>query len=74
MVTGVGVSGEPGATRSRDQKGSARPMTRGVPLLHTPRTLPRVLSPEEEDAFIGALRTLRDRAVVQVMLLAGCRR
>jgi integrase/recombinase XerD len=47
---------------------------RGVPLLRTPRTLPRVLGPVEVDAFVAALRTARDRAMVQVMLLAGLRR
>ena len=37
---------------------------RGVPLLRTPRTLPRVLSPSEVDALLAALRTHRDRAMV----------
>ncbi|MGH2499092.1 MAG: tyrosine-type recombinase/integrase, partial [Candidatus Limnocylindria bacterium] len=36
--------------------------TRGTPLLRAPRTLPRVLSPEEVQALVGALRTRRDRA------------
>lgn len=54
-----------------------RPMAagmRGVPLLRTPRTLPRVLAPEEVDALLGALRTHRDRAMVLAMLLGGLRR
>lgn len=46
----------------------------GVPLVRTPRTLPRVLSPGEIDALVGALRTHRDRAMVQAMLLGGLRR
>jgi integrase/recombinase XerD len=47
---------------------------RGVPLLRTPRTLPRVLSPEDIDAFTAALRTHRDRAMIAAMLLGGLRR
>jgi integrase/recombinase XerD len=46
----------------------------GVPLVRTPRTLPRVLSPVEVDALLGALRTCRDRAMVEAMLLGGLRR
>lgn len=47
---------------------------RGVPLLRTPRTLPRVLAPAEVDALLGALRTHRDRAMALGMLLGGLRR
>ncbi len=47
---------------------------RGVPLLRTPRTLPRVLAPAEVDALLAALRTHRDRAMVLAMLLGGLRR
>ena len=36
----------------------------GVRLVRRPRTLPRVLSPVEVDALLGALRTQRDRAIV----------
>jgi len=47
---------------------------RGVPLIRSPRTPPRVIDPDEADALIGALRTHRDRAMVQAMLLGGlCR-
>ena len=56
---------------------SRRPGRRGrggVPLVRTPRTLPRVLSPAEVDALLGALRTRRDRAMVLAMLLGGLRR
>ncbi len=45
-----------------------------VPLVRTPRTLPRVLSPAEVDALLLALRTDRDRAMVTAMLLGGLRR
>jgi len=47
---------------------------RGVPLIRTPRTLPRVLGPAEVDALLAALRTARDRAMVQAMLLGALRR
>jgi integrase/recombinase XerD len=47
---------------------------RGVPLIRTPRTLPRVIDPDRVDAFTAALRTHRDRAMVAAMLLGGLRR
>jgi len=47
---------------------------RGVPLIRTPRTLPRVIDPDEVDALFDALRTRRDRAMVEAMLLGGLRR
>jgi integrase len=47
---------------------------RGVPLIRAPRTLPRVIDPDEIDAFMAALRTRRDRAMVVAMLLGGLRR
>ena len=56
------------STRSPNRGG------RGVPLIRTPRTLPRVVDPDEADALLAALRTHRDRAMVQAMLLGGLRR
>lgn len=47
---------------------------RGVPLIRAPRTLPRVISAEAIDALMAALRTQRDRAMVEAMLLGGLRR
>jgi integrase/recombinase XerD len=47
---------------------------RGVPLIRAPRTLPRVIDPSEADAFLAALRTGRDRAMIEAMLLGGLRR
>ena len=38
------------------------------------RVLSRILSPQEADRLLGALRTHRDRAMVLAMLLAGLRR
>jgi site-specific recombinase XerD len=46
----------------------------GAPLVRTPKTLPRVLAPAEVDALFGALRTDRDRAMVEAMVLGGLRR
>jgi integrase/recombinase XerD len=51
-----------------------RPGRAGVPLIRAPRTLPRVLDPAEVTVLLGALRTARDRAMVELMLLAGLRR
>lgn len=56
------------STRSR---GGRR---RQAPLVRVPRTLPRVLSPADVTALVAALRTHRDRAMVQAMVLGGLRR
>jgi integrase/recombinase XerD len=53
------------------------PVTRNkrvVPLVRPVRHLPRVLDPAEVTGLLAALRTDRDRAVVEAMLLAGLRR
>ncbi len=55
------------------RRGRQRPR-QGVPLVRTPRTLPRILDPGRVDALLGALRTHRDRAMVQAMVLGGLRR
>jgi integrase/recombinase XerD len=47
---------------------------REVPLVRVPRTLPKILSPAEVTALLGALRTHRDRAMVHAMVLGGLRR
>ncbi|GAA4263895.1 hypothetical protein GCM10022255_112580 [Dactylosporangium darangshiense] len=49
-------------------------VVRGVPLIRAPRTLPRVIDPEEANLFLAALRTHRDRAMAEAMLLGGLRR
>jgi site-specific recombinase XerD len=46
----------------------------GVPLVRTPRTLPRILEPAQVDALLAALRTHRDRAMAEAMVLGGLRR
>lgn len=73
------IRGDAGVTRNPVPRGLAvrRPgqrAVRGVPLIRAPRTLPRVIDPDEVDAFMAALRTRRDRAIVEAMLLGGLRR
>jgi site-specific recombinase XerD len=70
--TPVATNPVPRGLSTRRQAGSAR--TRTVPLVRVPRTLPKILSPVEVDALMGALRSWRDRAMVEAMLLGGLRR
>src|ERR1700751_1705607 len=68
----AGVAGNPvppGLAARRAGRGGG-----GVGVVGTRRTLPRVLSPAEVDALLGALRRRRDRAMVLAMLLGGLRR
>jgi integrase/recombinase XerD len=51
-----------------------RRVGRGQPLVRAVRQLPRILEPEELAALMAALRTQRDRAMVQAMVLGGLRR
>jgi integrase/recombinase XerD len=55
-------------TRRRRRDGRGQPLVRAV------RRLPRILEPEELAALLVALRTQRDRAMVQAMVLGGLRR
>jgi integrase/recombinase XerD len=73
------IRDDAGVTRNPVPRGLAvrRPgqrVVRGVPLIRAPRTLPRVIDPDQVDALIMALRTRRDRAMVEAMLLGGLRR
>jgi integrase len=70
--TPVRVNPVPRGLMTRRQGGAMR--SRMAPLVRVPRTLPRVLSAEEADRLVAALRTHRDRAMVLGMLLAGLRR
>jgi integrase len=70
----VGVAANPVPRGTMTRRPTAQAGRWGTPLIRTPRTLPRVLSPVEVDAFLGALRTRRDRAMVEAMLLGGLRR
>ena len=69
----AGVTGNP-VPRGLARRRPGRHSRAGVRLVGTPRTLPRVLSPVDVDALLGALRTCRDRAMVLAMLLGGLRR
>src|SRR6516164_3865858 len=70
--TPVRVNPVPRGLMTRRQGGTMR--SRMAPLVRVPRTLPRILAPEEADRLVGALRTHRDQAMVLAMLLAGLRR
>ena len=70
----VGVAANPvprGLTTRRPQSTTR---TRGAPLIRTPTTLPRSVTPADVDALFAVLRTLRDRAMVEAMVLGGLRR
>jgi integrase/recombinase XerD len=69
---GVGVNPVPRGLATRGHR--ARAGVRGVPLIRAPRTLPRIIAPSDASSFTNALRTHRDRAMVQAMLLGGLRR
>ena len=67
------------ATANPVQRGMAvrSPVTRDrrvVPLVRPVRQLPRVLEVGQVNALLASLRTKRDRAIVEAMLLAGLRR
>jgi integrase/recombinase XerD len=70
----AGVTRNPVPASLAARRPGARRGKGGVPLIRTPRTLPRLLSPGEVDALLGALRTARDRAMVEAMVLGGLRR
>lgn len=70
----TGVSRNPVPASLAARRPGARRGRGGVPLIRTPRTLPRVLAPAEVDALRAALRTDRDRAMVDAMVLGGLRR
>src|SRR6266568_5444898 len=69
VVTASPVPSGPVTRRSAGRGGRGR-----IPLIRTPRTLPRVLAPAEAAALLAALRTARDQAMVGAMLLGGLRR
>ncbi len=70
--TAVAANPVPRGLSTRRRGGSKR--SRTVPLVRVPRTLPRVLDPSEVDRLFAALRTHRDRAMVEAMVLGGLRR
>jgi integrase/recombinase XerD len=70
--TPVTANPVPRGLATRRPGGSAKSQT--VPLVRVPRTLPKILSPLEVDALVGVLRSWRDRAMIDAMLLGGLRR
>ena len=70
--TPVAANPVPRGLATRRQGASKR--ARLVPLVRVPKTLPRVLTPGEVSALVSALRTARDRAMVEAMVLGGLRR
>jgi site-specific recombinase XerD len=69
---GVVANPVPGNLHAR--RPGARRGKGGVALIRVPRTMPRVLDPVQVDALVRALRTERDRAMVEAMVLGGLRR
>lgn len=59
-------------TRTHGGRGGGRGTS--TPLIRTPYTLPRLLSPPEAIALLAVLRTARDTAMIAAMLLGGLRR
>jgi integrase/recombinase XerD len=70
----AGVVANPVPRGTMARRPSAPSARWGTPLIRTPRTLPRVLAPTEVDRFLSALRTRRDRAMAEAMLLGALRR
>lgn len=68
--TGVDTNPVPRGLPTRRRRGDGR----GQPLVRAVRRLPRILEPDEVGALMVALRTERDRAMVQAMVLGGLRR
>ena len=70
----AGVVANPVPRGLATRRANARPGTRGVPLIRAPRTLPRILAAAEVNSLVNALRTNRDRAMVDAMVLGALRR
>jgi site-specific recombinase XerD len=70
---GAGVEANP-VPRGLPTRRSRHRDQRGVPLVRGVRRLPQILEPDEVEALLAALRTVRDRAIVEAMLLGGLRR
>jgi integrase/recombinase XerD len=70
----VGVESNPVPRGLPTRRSRHRRELRGQPLVREVRRLPRILDPDELAALMGALRTDRDRAMVQAMALGALRR
>jgi integrase/recombinase XerD len=69
----VGVTANP-VPRGLATRRARRNGSRAAPLVRPARLLPRILEPEEVNRLVAALRTYRDRAMVEAMVLGGLRR
>jgi len=69
----VGVTVNP-VPRGLPTRKSRHRGERGLPLVRGVRRMPVILEPAEVEALMGSLRTSRDRAMVQAMVLGGLRR
>jgi len=70
----VGVETNPVPRGLPTRRSRHRRELRGQPLVREVRRLPRILDPDDLTALMGALRTDRDRAMVQAMALGALRR
>ncbi len=70
----VAVTANPVPRGLTTRQPQATVRTRGAPLIRAPRILPRILTPAEVGALFAVLRTRRDRAMVEAMVLGGLRR
>jgi len=69
----AGISANP-VPRGLATRRARRNNGRAAPLVRTPRLLPRIIEPAAVNQLIAALRTARDRAMVEAMVLGGLRR
>ena len=69
----AGVTTTP-VPRGLETRRGRRNNGRAAPLVRTPKLLPRILDPAAVNQLIAALRTARDRAMVEAMVLGGLRR
>jgi integrase/recombinase XerD len=69
--TGIGANPVPRGIATRQTRGRSG---KGLPLVRGVRRLPRILDPDDVEVLFGELRTERDRAMVQAMLLGGLNR
>ena len=68
------ADGEAGLMASTIKRRPHRHRRSRVPLVRAPRLLPKILEPVEVKALLVALRRVRDRAMVEAMVLGGLRR
>jgi site-specific recombinase XerD len=69
----AGITANP-VPRGLSTRRGRRNNGKAAPLVRTPRLLPKILELAEVNALVGALRTARDRAMVEAMVLGGLRR